>query len=599
MKKYTLALTIAILFCCLYAAMSYPLFSRITTCIPGFFSSDESFGVLWDSWRIKHSFINGGSFFKTDYISYPFGIDFYSGQPVSYLWLLMKSIFAIAFTPALSYNLIVIVNFLLTAFFTYVLVFHASGNRSGALFSGIAMGFCPYMFVRSWQHIGETFHWATSLFLLSLFLLRDRKTFKVRLLVVLSLILTTINFNEIYYASVIFATLLFYLAIRWKKNKDYIFEILRTISFSLLFLIPEFFLIFKNVLQHKNNLPSAQNIYLRPFEDLFTQSARPLSYFLPSVAHPFFGKFTDSFVGTQLYGMSFTEHTLYLGWIPLILAFIAVKHWRRPKPKASTRPPQDEERFYIGFFGLLTLVAWLFSQPPWWQIGQFKIFMPPFFMYKILPMFRAYCRFGIVVMLAVAVLAGFGLKFLMERFHRRVARIAFSALLCGLLLFEFWNWPPFKVIDVSGFPAVYTWLKGMPQDSVIAEYPLDANGINEMYKFYQAWHEHKSINATIPGWYANKVARAMVSLSGPRTAGVLKWMGVRYVLVHKDGYLKTGLVEDIEEMNKIPGTPGLKPVKSFPAEECPDQNIRCIKETGPIDVYEVEAAPVKPTIEEK
>ena len=151
-------------------------------------------------------------------------------------------------------------------------------------------------------------------------------------------------------------------------------------------------------------------------------------------------------------------------------------------------------------------------------------------MYKILPMFRAYCRFGIVVMFAVAVLAGFGLYFILERFKSYKIKIAILCLFCGLVLFEFWNWPPYKVIDVSRVPAVYYWLKGQPENFVIAEYPLDTSSPSEKYKFYQITHEKKIINGTIPGTYANKLAESLTRLSDPYTAGVLKWLGVKYAI---------------------------------------------------------------------
>ena len=43
-----------------------------------------------------------------------------------------------------------------------------------------------------------------------------------------------------------------------------------------------------------------------------------------------------------------------------------------------------------------------------------------------------------------------------------------------------------------------------------------------MYKFYQTKHEKKIINGTIPGIYANKVAKTITKLSDPHTAGILK-----------------------------------------------------------------------------
>lgn len=207
-------------------------------------------------------------------------------------------------------------------------------------------------------------------------------------------------------------------------------------------------------------------------------------------------------------------------------------------------------------------------------------------------MFRAYCRFGIVAMLAVAVLAGFGLKFFLERFKSRKTKAAVTALFCGLVLFEFWNWPPFKVIDLSKVPAVYYWLKEQPEGIVIAEYPLDYDSPNELYKFFQTVHEKKIINGTMPGTYANKVAQKIRRLSAPKTASILKWMGVKYVIVHKDDYLKTDLIEDREDMEGISQNPGLKFVKSFPSQECPDPNLMCAQKTGPIDVYEVIAEPI-------
>ena len=376
------------------------------------------------------------------------------------------------------------------------------------------------------------------------------------------------------------------------------------IMMVFLLLSPQFFPIIKNMLKLSPAKPaSAHNLYHRPFEDLFSQSAKPLSYLLPSAFHPIFGKVTEQFLGSPLYGESFTEHTLYLGWIPLGLAFVAVKKWQKRRKlqkqlTAGTVPvgdcPSDKENFYMGFFIFLAIVAWLFSQPPWWNIGPVKLHMPSFFMYKILPMYRAYCRFGIVVMLAVAVLAGFGLKFVLERCKTRKTKIALATLFCGLVLFEFWNWPPYKVIDVSKAPAVYDWLKGQPDDLVIAEYPLDADTPNEMYKFYQTKHEKKIINGTIPGTNANKIAQTIVKLSEPETASRLKWMGVKYVLVHHQEYLNTELTEKKEELIKIPKNKGLKLVKTFPPQECPNKDIMCVQKTGVIDVYEVAATPIPP-----
>ena len=93
------------------------------------------------------------------------------------------------------------------------------------------------------------------------------------------------------------------------------------------------------------------------------------------------------------------------------------------------------------------------------------------------------------------------------------------------------------------------------------------------------------------------MARTIRRFSEYDTAKTLKWMGVKYAIVHKQGYLDTGLVEEQEELDKIPQNKGLKFVKSFPPQECPDPKLMCVQKTGPIDVYEVAAEAVEPRIE--
>jgi len=73
-------------------------------------------------------------------------------------------------------------------------------------------------------------------------------------------------------------------------------------------------------------------------------------------------------------------------------------------------------------------------------------------------------------------------------------------------------------------------------------------------------------------------------------------MGARYALVHREDYLNTELTEEKEELDRIPKNTGLKFIKSFPNQECPQKDIMCVQKTGPIDVYEVAAEPIEPVI---
>ncbi len=590
---------------------TYPLIFKISACIPGFFSTDEPFGLMWRSWQIKYSFKNQLPLRNTLLIAYPYGRDLYASGYFSYLgdgWFHLLSIFT---TPIITWNIQILLNLFLSAFFSYLLVFYLTKNRLSGILGGIIFGFCPYQFMRMWQHLGLTYNEWLSLVLLGIILFWEKQIIRYGIFFFISLLfLFSFDLSVMYFGGVTLATFLFYILIYqgqlkllkrrdlFKFNIKFISKTIGIILLALIILFPQFFPLIKGRIKLSHTTTaSAFNPYHRPFDDLFTQSARPLSYFLPPVVHPVFGKFTQMFIGSPLYGVSFTEHTLYLGWVPLILTFLAFRRWRRVK-KLGINNDNYRDYFYIGFFIFLAIVAWFFSQPPWWRIGSVKIFMPSFFMYRILPMYRAYCRFGIVVMLAVAVLSGYGLKFLLERFKTQKTKILVASFFCGVVLFEFWNWPPFKVIDVSKAPYVYYWLRNQPQEFIVAEYPLDIEAPNEMYKFYQIFHQKPIINCTIPGTYANKVGKAIAKLSNPKTASVLKWIGVKYVLVHRENYLKTELVEQVEELKRIPHNPYLRFIKSFPSQDCPYKNIMCTQKTDSIDVYEVIAEPLIPMVEE-
>lgn len=574
----------AAVFALLSAVFTFPLVFKMHSAIPGFFSTDEP--SLWYLWWVKHAALTGADPAFSRLIAYPFGLDFSLTEKMYPVWIFIKKMLVYATNPFISYNIEILASFLLSGFFAYCLSRYLIRNEAAALFTGVVYAFCPYHFARAWQHIGLAHIQWLPLLLLTLFILAKKDKLRISLPVALSVFaIFAFDLYYAYFSALIVAVFILYLLFSKTGNKKIpVFNTLISVStgFAVSCLMIAPFLL--RVFSRKAEAAGAWSVTLRPFEDLFSQSARPLSYLLPSPAHPLLGRITESFIGSSLYGTSFTEHVLYLGWTPLVLAFFAFRAWRKKEAKAER----------VGFFVFLALAAWLFSQPPWWRIGPLKIYMPSFFMYKALPMFRAYCRFGVVVMLAVAVLAGYGFRHFLEGFKGVRLRACAGALLFLLACFEFWNYPPFRVLDYSQVPAVYYWLKVQPADFAIAEYPLDIDGPNELYKFHQSVHEKKIINGTVPSTEANLLSRKITRLSEPGVAGILRWMGVKYVLVHREAYLDTELAEDVEELNSIPRNPGLKLVCTFDKEECLASLAMCAERFSTTDVYEVTAAAARP-----
>lgn len=131
-------------FAFLILIMTFPLALKINTyIIPGFFSTDEPFGSLWDNWRIRHSFENSLSLRDTSLIAYPFGIDFLASGCFSYLWIGLSYFFSLLTTPVLAWNLQIILNIYFTLLFTYLLVFLLTQSKLAAFFSGLIFWFLP------------------------------------------------------------------------------------------------------------------------------------------------------------------------------------------------------------------------------------------------------------------------------------------------------------------------------------------------------------------------------------------------------------------------------------------------------------------------
>jgi len=566
MKKRFLMIFGSYLF--LAAAFTYPLVFKMKSCILGTYTSDEPFAWLAYFWWQQYAFSKHLVDTFCSVIAVPFGLDI-SSSILYPCWNIFSKWLSVSTGYIAAYNVQILLSFVLAGVTMFYLAYAVTKDKICSLLSGIIYSFCPYHFARAWQHLSLAQIQWMPLFLYALVKIEDypsRRNLFLGILAVFLLASTELHyFYFSYIATVLFLVIYFLFCRKTGRCWKFLKRALIVMAAGIIFVFPAVAnTTLKNAFFAKKSIqPSAWSV-VRPFDDLFAQSARPLSYLLPSIAHPVFGKFTESFTGTSLYGESLTEHTLYLGWIPLALAFIALKKSWKARKKINSK-----EYFYINFFIFLAVLSWILSQPPWWSIFGFKIYMPSFFMYKLLPMFRASGRFGILLMLAIAVLSAFGLRAVLEKFKSGKSKIAAAILLFGLVIFEFWNYPPLRVIDVEKVSQAYYWLKEQPGDIIIAEYPLDAGSPNELYKFYQTVHEKRMINGTTPYSYANNIAKTIVKLSDQNTAGILKGMGVKYVLVHRENYLYSDLVKDKEELDLIPKNNGLKLTVSFLARNAP------------------------------
>ena len=110
------------------------------------------------------------------------------------------------------------------------------------------------------------------------------------------------------------------------------------------------------------------------------------------------------------------EQQVSLGWGIVALGLVAVFRWlvRERRPSSLARVP---------VLVVVAGAALVCSLSPERTIGSFTFFRPSALLYDFVPMFRAYARFGVVVQLMAALLAGIGVDRLLrsgseERAHR-------------------------------------------------------------------------------------------------------------------------------------------------------------------------------------
>src|SRR6185369_7698518 len=90
-----------------------------------------------------------------------------------------------------------------------------------------------------------------------------------------------------------------------------------------------------------------------------------------------------------------------LGWSLLVLAMVPLWLWRRgERTSLAVRSAP--------VLASLAGAALLCSLSPERRIGSFTFVRPSALLYEVAPMFRAYARFGVVVGLMIALLAGAG-----------------------------------------------------------------------------------------------------------------------------------------------------------------------------------------------
>ena len=306
----------------------------------------------------------------------------------------------------------------------------------------------------------------------------------------------------------------------------------------------------------------------RTLEDITTLSADVSDYVSPPSVGPW-----------RSQGLRQGEHALFPGAVVVALAIVAVISRRRD---ADVRT-----------YAIVAVCAFIFSlgpQPAAW--GHRLPFPGPYaWLLAIVPGLdglRATARLGVVVLLALSVLAAFGAAVIVDRFSPRWRPIT-ASILIAFALFEGWAAPiptaAFNPLPDADVRAAYSYLRDRPRGGAI-ELPMsseDAARSEFLYQYRTLLHGHPIVNG-----HSGYLSPLVTFLRGGHTplrepehfnglVEMLRTIGVRYLVLHADAY------DDRSQLDAMLAT--LQPAHG---------HVQAERSFGPITIYTLTPLPSHP-----
>lgn len=394
--------------------------------------------VFWSNyfWWFAYALGNFLSPLHHSYIFYPLGLDITDSLFPPLLFIPVTTLFG----SIISYNLYVLSTFVFAGYGMFLLGMYLLKDPYASFVMGVIFSFCPFHFAASFGHVHTlSIQWIPFYFLFFLKMIKDPKPsnilfssvfFAINALTSWTITIMLILFSAIY--------LLYYYKITMNKNNLIILG--KFIILSVVFSAPGLFLILKNMLTNENMV---KNI------DSFVQYSSDIAgFFIPSPINPIFGFFTDpiyaGFTG------NYSENIIFIGYTVLFLSVICARSLFKDK--------------FFRFLLICTCIFFILSLGPVLHIfGMIRftdldltLMLPGILPYYIpfLNMIRAPSRYDIMVMFCLAIIAGYGLKTINDKyFINQKKKLFFCIIVILLIIIEFSAVLP--VQDVKQTPDFY------------------------------------------------------------------------------------------------------------------------------------------------
>ena len=314
-----------------------------------------------------------------------------------------------------AYNWVVLVSFPLAAAAAYLLARHFALTPIAATVAALAYAFSPFHLAHAayHPHVAQT-QWLP-LFLLALWRCLDRATpVRVALLVAATVAVSLSNFYGGLIAAVITPAAVGAYWLSTRRDHPHPSRSLAVTVGTLIVLAAAGTAYAAVAGRAVLADPSA---YAFSRLDLFRYSAGWASYVMPPVAHPLVGDTVRRVWAASGVDVGIVEQQVSLGWGIVALGAIAVASWVAPHRQPASRAA-------VPVLVVIAVAAFVCSLSPEVTLGPITLVRPSALLYDFVPMFRSYARFGVVVLLMAALLAGLGL----DALRRTNGRVRFAGV---------------------------------------------------------------------------------------------------------------------------------------------------------------------------
>lgn len=456
----------------------------------------DSYGVIWAFWWNMNHPIEWAA-------------------PAQPTLLAAARIMGILLNEVTIYNLLILISYPLSGFAVYLIVHYFTKNEAASFLAGLIYILSPYHIYQSYVHLSlAMIAWLPFYFYALLLWLKDPRFWRA---IISGFILALVILDNYYYGYFALLLTIFFvigLLVQIYRGKlsfskaisQGIVAIVITGLTTAPFIIPTL-------------LGGNADNFDRPLRELFVFRAQLWNFFLPTITHSIFGGSVYRLTRPMLEGSNYFERTLFLGYIPLLLALFGA--WRTRKE-------------WLTYLLLaLFLVSLTISTAPIWLATS---------LHEWFPAFRVYSRLGILSLMAVSILAGIGIASISKRTRSGLLYTAIGLLIAA----EFYPLLPAPMIDVTTVAPYASALNARPTGQV-AIYPMTtADELRTTEYLSDSRHFGQPLfNAISPDFHNERLYSKIINPNDPKAAKLLHELGVRYILIRKDIYSIGRIPKDI------------------------------------------------------